>query len=99
MANRTRAEVEAWLNGPGSKEDRGQIVLLYKGRCVECGRKATDVHEMIPRSQGAKAWQRRNRRPLCRACHTDLQANTRSHIARLTVKMNRILTALYGKIE
>jgi 5-methylcytosine-specific restriction endonuclease McrA len=50
---------------------RAEIAARYRGRCVVCLRPASDVHEIVPRSQGGKV-DLENSVTLCRECHTEV---------------------------
>lgn len=49
--------------------DREKIFVMYKYRCVKCGKPATEIHEKLPRSYGKRAMRIGNRVPLCHSCH------------------------------
>lgn len=57
-----------------SQEERESdlhILKIFRGRCVmNFAHKATEVHEIIPRSATTQAVSmKKNRVPLCRSCH------------------------------
>lgn len=52
------------------------IWWLFKYRCIECKKPATEINEIIPRSRSKKSirtWQ--NRVTLCRECHGKFHQN------------------------
>ena len=61
-----------------------------RGKCLECGRNAHDVHHIVPRSRGKrnspKIWRIENMCCLCRMCHVNGQSV--SMRARLLRKMH-----------
>lgn len=73
------------------------IYWLFKYRCVECKRPATEINEIIPRSRwinAADEW--RNRVPLCRVCHEKYHHDgvTDLKIQALKLKRNEFLIAM-----
>jgi 5-methylcytosine-specific restriction endonuclease McrA len=71
------------------------IYWLFRYRCVECKKSATEINEIIPRSRSKKAifdW--KNRVPLCKECHqnyhadgvTDFKMRTMQHARREFLK-------------
>lgn len=52
------------------------IHWLFKHRCIECKKPATEINEIVPRSRSKKSiltWQ--NRVTLCRECHMKFHQN------------------------
>ncbi len=66
-----------WYNGGVGIEDETAAVVYERdrGRCVVCGKKAQDIHEIVPRSalpgkrNEGLLFSPRNRCLLCRNCH------------------------------
>lgn len=49
--------------------DQEFLFRVYRGRCVHCGRKADQIHEIVPRSKDKDALRLSNRVALCQKCH------------------------------
>lgn len=51
------------------KKDHDLVLKLFNYRCIVCGKKTNEVHEIIPISNGKKYLAIKNRVPVCRKCH------------------------------
>lgn len=81
--------------------DPSFIYWLFKYRCVECKRPATEINEIVPRSRWKSAtleW--RNRVPMCQRCHEKFHHDgvTDVKIQALKIKRNEFLIAM-GRME
>ena len=58
------------------KVDDLRIMKLFRGRCVGCMAKATQVHELISRARSKQAITLpQNRVPVCSSCHNRAHFN------------------------
>ena len=76
------------------------IMDVFGYRCVRCGRSASTIHEMIPRSSGKESMNVNNRVPICRECHQwahDVGTNKSAPV--LERARDRILARLTGSGE
>lgn len=68
------------------KKDHDLVLKLFDHRCIVCGRKTNEVHEIIPISNGKKYLAIRNRVPVCRKCHLWAHNSTKVSIPILQEK-------------
>jgi len=69
-----------------------KILQIFGGRCIRCGRKTIDVHEIVPKSHGRKYLAAENRVPLCNECHMVWShGNTTVSIPILTERRKKVL--------
>lgn len=71
---------------------------VFKGRCLICYQSASEIHEIVPRSQD-KNWNRwDNRVLLCKAHHTWVHAQGAKLVAPTLTGLRELrLKAYYGK--
>lgn len=72
---------------------RAKIWIRDKRKCILCGGKATEIHEIIPRSQFGnnqieELFSEKNRCAICRNCHSN-EVDTK-------IKIMNKLNSLYG---
>jgi len=48
-----------------------EIYELFSGRCANCSRRGTEIHEIRPRSRGRSSMLLYNRVVVCHSCHTE----------------------------
>lgn len=77
------------------------IYWLFKYKCVQCKRPATEINEIIPRARSKKSildW--RNRVSLCRRCHDEFHHDgvTDAKIQSLKIARNEFLISM-GRME
>lgn len=68
-----------------------QILQIFGGRCVRCGRRTVIVHEIVPKSHGKEYLAAENRIPVCSDCHEWAHSNTEVSIPILTERRKKVL--------
>jgi len=68
-----------------------QILKIFGGRCIRCGRRTVVVHEIVPKSHGDEYLAADNRVPLCSPCHEWAHSNTTTSIPMLTERRKKVL--------
>ena len=59
------------------KKDHDLVLKLFDYRCIVCGKKTNEVHEIIPISNGKKSLAIKNRVPMCRKDHATAHESTK----------------------
>jgi len=82
------------------KKDHDLVLKLFDYRCIVCGKKTNEVHEVVPISNGRKYLAIKNRVPLDRRCHERAHESTRASIPHLKIKReNYIKNVMLPKIR
>ena len=68
-----------------------QILQIFDGRCIRCGRRTAVVHEIVPKSHGDEYLAADNRVTLCNSCHEWAHSNTTTSIPILTERRRKVL--------
>ena len=72
-----------------------QILQIFGGRCIRCGKRTVVVHEIVPKSHGKEYLAAENRVPLCNECHIVWShGNTTISIPILTERRKKALLNL-----
>jgi 5-methylcytosine-specific restriction endonuclease McrA len=62
------------------RKDHDLVLKLFDYRCIVCGKKTNEVHEIIPISNGKKYLAIKNRVPMCREDHNIAHKSTKKSI-------------------
>jgi len=76
-----------------------QILQIFGGRCIRCGKQTIVVHEIVPKSHGKEYLAAENRVTLCNSCHEWAHSNTAISISILTERRIKVLQNLGIKDE
>jgi len=76
-----------------------QILQIFGGRCIRCGKQTIVVHEIVPKSHGKEYLAAENRVTLCNSCHEWAHRNTTISIPILTERRIKVLQNLGIKNE
>lgn len=81
------------------KKDHDLILKLFDHRCIVCGRRTNEIHEIIPISHGKKYLAIKNRVPVCRKHHIEAHNSTKRSIPELQELRKRyIWSVMYRKV-
>lgn len=73
------------------KKDHDLVLKLFDYRCIVCGKKTNEVHEIIPISNGKKYLAIKNRVPMCRKDHAIAHESTKKSIPMLQEQRQKYL--------
>lgn len=66
------------------RKDHDLVLKLFDYRCIVCGKKTNEVHEIVPISNGKKYLAIKNRVPICRKDHAIAHESTKKSIVYLS---------------
>ena len=73
------------------RKDHDLVLKLFDYRCIVCGKKTNEVHEIVPISNGKKYLAIKNRVPVCRKDHVIAHESTKKSIPNLQEQRKKYL--------